>query len=81
MENLSRPILVQDLRERTDLSKVNSQFGCFSKQSKSSEIRSGLLPVSVTPLINQVLNIMRKSHELNEKLSQPAEIQMGENDC
>jgi len=64
MENLSRSTLV--LRERTDLSKLNNDFGCFSKQSKSSEFRGGLLQVSVTPLINKVLNIMRKSHELNE---------------
>lgn len=65
MENLSRSILVQDLRERTDLPKLNNEFGCFSKQSKSSEIRGGLLPVSVTPLISKVLNIMSKSRELN----------------
>lgn len=52
MENLPRSILVQDLREKTDISKLNNDLGCFSKQSRSSEIRGGLLPVSVTSLIS-----------------------------
>lgn len=81
MENLSRSILVQDLRERTELSKLNNEFGSFSKQSKNSGIGGGLVPVSVTPLINEILNILSKSHELHEKLNQLAEIQLGESDC
>lgn len=74
-------ILVQGLGERTDLSKLNKEFGCYSKQSKSSEIRGARLLVSVTLLINKVLNIRSTSHELNEKLTQQAAIQLGENDC
>lgn len=51
------------------------------KQSKNSGIRGGLIPVSVTPLISEILNILSKSDELNGSLNQLAEIQLGENDC
>lgn len=53
----------------------------IKKQSKNSGNRGGLIPLSVTPLINEMLNILSKPHELNEKLNQLAEIQLGENDC
>lgn len=52
-------------RERTEFSKPNNEFGSFSKQSKNSGIGGGLIPV--TPLINEILNILSKAHELNEK--------------
>lgn len=51
------------------------------KQRKISGNRGGLIAVSVTPLINEMLNMLSKSHELNEKLGQLAEIELGENDC
>lgn len=40
----------------------------MKKQSKNSGIRAGLIPVSETPLISEILNILSESHELNEKI-------------